>query len=418
MGLLLFYLAGRIVITEVMSNARGPEATCGDRNEYVELYNDDSLSLDLAGCRLSDSDGIPDSLCAWTNDTILMKYPALRIRTMVMKPFSYALVMDREYLKPDTIHWQPYRIPDSTLVITTDDTSIGDGLSSNDPLIVYKSAPACTTAFGTPGLDDGFPDDPGDGVSWERIETAGPDTVANWHPCLDTSGGTPGRSNSASDAHDLSLCSSSVAFHPASVKTGEDVVMEVRVRNAGLRPAQDYHVRIYEDRDRDRIAEPQEQYADLPGTPVPPGDSAVYAPAYVKPASGTHFMAFKVDYPEDIEPADNLVFKEFSVLTSIGPLTLSPPVFSPGADNIDDILQIDYRLPEPGGRLSVLVYDTRGGQVVDICRDRVAIQSRGTLIWNGQADQGPAQTGMYIVYLEYRYRDRKLKAKKTAVLVR
>ncbi len=418
MGLLLFWLIGRITITEVMSNVRGSESTCGDRNEYVELYNDDSLSFNLAGHYLSDLDGNPDSLCAWTNDTLLVKYPGARIRTMVMRPFSYCLIMDREYLKPDTTNCQPYRIPDSTLIITTDDTSIGDGLSSNDPLIVFSGLPSCTTSFGTPALDDGFPNDPGDGISWERIEAIDPDSIANWHVSLDTSGCTPGRSNSVSSAYDLSLPEASVVFHPASARTGEDVNMEIRIRNTGLRPAQDYYVRVFEDKDNDRVTDPQEQCAEIPGTPVAVNDSAVFTPVYVRPVDGKHVMAFRIDFPLDIDPKDNLVFREFIVSGSCGPLTLTPPVFSPDGDNIDDVLQIDYRLPESGGCMTVLIFDTRGKQVCDLCRDRVASETRGTLLWNGQSSGGHAQTGMYIVYLEYRYRSRKLQAKKTAVLAR
>ena len=418
MGLLLFWLIGRITITEVMSNVRGSESTCGDRNEYVELYNDDSLFFNLAGHYLSDLDGNPDSLCAWMNDTLLVKYPGVRIRTMVMRPFSYCLVIDREYLKPDTINCQPYQIPDSTLIITTDDTSIGDGLSSNDPLIVFSGLPPCTTSFGTPDLDDGFPGDPGDGISWERIDIKGPDSIANWHTCLDTSGGTPGRSNSASGAYDLSLSATSVIFHPASVKTGEDLNTEIRVRNSGLRLAQDYLVRIFEDKDNDRVADQDEQCAEIPGIPVAVNDSAVFTQVYSRPKEGRHVMAFRLDYPVDIDPGDNLVFKEFSVSGSCGPLTLTPPVFSPDGDNIDDALQIDYRLPEAGGSMTVLIFDTRGKQVFDLCRDRVASETRGTLLWNGQSSGGNAATGMYIIYLEYRYRSRKLQAKKTAVLAR
>jgi len=194
--------------------------------------------------------------------------------------------------------------------------------------------------------------------------------------------------------------------------------MEIRIRNTGLRPAQDYYLRIFEDKNNNRITDPQEQYCELFGTPLAVNDSAVFTQSYVKPADGKHTMAFRIDYPVDIDPSDNLIFKEFSVSGSCGPLILTPPVFSPDGDNINDVLQIDYRLPESGGKVTVLIFDIRGELVRDLCRDRITLETRGTLFWNGQSNGGKAPTGMYIVFMEYRYRSRKLQAKKTTVLAR
>lgn len=418
MGLLFIFLTGRIVITEVMANARGPESTCGDRNEYIELYNDDSLSVNLAGFYLSDFDCPADSICPWLNDTILVKYPAVRIRTTILYPRSYALILDREYLKPDTIFSQPYRLPDSTLILTTDDTSLGDGLANNDPLIIFQPGQACTTSFGTPEVNDNFPADAGDGIAWERIIIDASDEISNWHPSLDTSGGTPGKPNRVSEAYDLSFNPASVQFNPSSVQAGEDAGVKIVVKNNGLRIAGDYNLIICEDKNRNQLLEPTERLATIGGVSISPGDSAVFSWLYRQPSTGTHAMGFWIDYEPDINQADNQIFKDFKVLESVGLLALSPPVFSPNADNIDDILQIDYRLPAANGRLSISIFDTRGTLIRNLCRDFMVTVKRGTMFWNGQAENGKTTTGRYIVLLEYRYAQRSVRDKKTAVLVR
>ncbi len=418
MGLLFIFITERIVITEVMANARGPENTCGDRNEYIEIYNDDSLSVDLTGYYLSDFDCPADSICPWFNDTLLVKYPGVRIRTTIIYPHSYALILDREYLRPDTIFSQPYHLPDSTLILTTDDTSIGDGLANNDPLIIFRPGLACTTSFGTPGVEDNFPTDAGDGIAWERIDFEVSDTISNWHPSLDTSGGTPGRANRVSEAYDLSLNPASVQFYPSSIQVGEDAGVKIAIKNTGLRIAGDYHLIIYEDQNHNRLIDPTECRASISGTLLSPGDSAIFSWTYRQPSAGAHTMGFWINYEPDINQTDNQIFKDIKVSESVGRLTLSPPVFSPNADNIDDFLQIDYRLPAAGGRLSISVFDTRGTLIRDLCRDFMVTSKRGTMFWNGQTESGKIVTGRYIVLLEYRYAQRSVRDKKTAVLVR
>jgi hypothetical protein len=418
MGLFLFFAFGHIIITEVMSNVRGSESTCGTRNEYVEIYNAGWDTVDLADHRISDLDGNPDEIFPWENDTLLVRYPKVRTHSTRIYPFNYALVLDRDYVKWDSVNWQPYDLPDSVLVLTTDDHTIGDGLSTNDPLILFSTAQPCTTSFGTPLLDDGFPFDPGDGISWERIDLDRPDTADNWYPSLDTSGGTPGRQNRAMTAYDLGLDSASILFYPARLKTGEDLQITIWIKNLGLRTTGDYTLSIYEDRDLDHGLDPTELLVVLPGAAVAGQDSVVLNYTYLNPCEGDHRLGFKIDYTPDNDPADNQAFKDFIVSDQTGILTVTPEVFSPDADHINDLLQIDYRLPEPNGELTIAVYDCRGRKVHSICSHKTVFLSQGTIFWNGDSRGRKIPTGMYVVYLEYQYQNRMIRAKKSAVLVR
>jgi hypothetical protein len=418
MGLFLFIFFGHIIITEVMSNVRGSESTCGTRNEYVEIYNNGSDTVDLVDYHISDLDGNPDEIFPWENDTILIKYPEARTHSTLIYPFTYALILDRDYVKRDSVNWQPYALPDSVLILTTDDHTIGDGLATNDPLILFGASPACTTSFGTPDLDDGFPFDPGDGISWERIDLERGDTLDNWYPSLDPSGGTPGRQNSAMTAYDLGLDSASIFYYPARLKTGEDLRIAVRIRNHGLRVTSDYTLSIYEDRDLDHIMDPPELLALLPGAAVAGQDSVTLNHTYIKPGRGDHGLAFNIDYPPDRDPDDNQAFKVFTVSDQTGILTVSPEIFTPDGDNIKDLLQVDYRLPGSGGELTIAVYDCRGKKVHVICSRQTCVVSQGAMFWDGVSQGRKVPTGMYVVYLEYQYQNRTVRAKKPAVLAR
>ena len=417
--LVLVFVDSPVVITEVMSNVAGSEQTCGDRNEFVELYNLTSDTINLGLFHINDFD-TDDEICAWDNDSILLRYPGVRISSTMLYPNSYALILDREYTRPDTIgNPQPYNIPDSTLILTTDDTSIGNGIASNDPIVVYSVADVCTTYFGTPHdtLDD-FPSDPGDGVSWERIDPQAADDSSNWHPSLDANGCTPGRENTTTTAHDLAIDEHSVVIRPALVKYGDNAHIEFTIKNIGLRPAYNYSIEVFDDIDRDSAAETDELLAQVPGAAIVPSDSTVMFYTYLQPARGEHCLGLYVNYTDDKNYDNNYAFREFSVTDEVGELIISPGVFTPNNDGSNDRLQIDFRLPQPGGLLTLYVFDMRGRIVQVLHKKEYWHETSGTAYWHGECGTRGAQTGMYIVYLKYEYEGKHMIAKQTAVLAR
>jgi len=411
-----------VIITEVMSNVRGPEQSCGDRNEFVEIYNQSGDTVDLAAFRIWDfDDAPPDEIWPWTNDSILLEYPAVRTHSTLIYPNDYALILDNEYCSPDTTggNWQLYAIPDSTLILTTDETTICDGLTTTDPLILYSVVDFCTTSFGTPyDSFDNFPSDPGDGISWERVDLVLPDEASNWHPSIDTAGCTPGRENSVASAYDLAITAHSIYFVPAVATTGENVQIQIVVRNLGLSGTSDYTMAIFDDTNVDSVMNNGELLTEIEGLWVDALDSTVMYYIYEHPAQGTHFLGFILEYLPDVNPHNNVAFKSLSVIGEIGELALSPAIFTPDNDGINDRLQIDYRLPEAGGTLTISVFDTRGIRIYDLCRNEPWTIEQGTLYWDGKTSRGDLPIGMYIVYLEYQYHNKVTRAKKTTVLAR
>jgi gliding motility-associated-like protein len=412
-----------VIITEVMSNVRGSETGAGspgDRNEYVEIYNISSDTVDLAEYWITDFDA-NDALCCWSDSSLLIKNPGITINSTYLYPGHYGVILDSEYTDLDTNggYVQPYTFPESTLILTTQNTTIGNGLTGNDPIMLYSQTAPCSTTFGTPfDSFDYFPYDPGDGISWERIDLDLPDTVSNWHTCMDSSGGTPGRANSTINAFDLALAYESIGFQPAVLEAGDDVRFIVPVKNIGLHETDAYALQIYDDANKDSILSNNELLVELAGIIICAAESTIFSYDYQHPDQGMHIMGFQVDFPNDRDLSNNLVLKELRVIGRVGQLALSPAIFTPNNDGIEDRLQIDFRLPDQGGSLDLAVFDSRGRLLEFLCRNDYCADMKGSLYWDGRVAGKEMPTGMYIIYLEYRLQNSVTKAKKTAVLAR
>jgi len=193
-----------LVITEVMANPVDE-----DTGEFVELYNRGAAAVELAGLLLSDGD---------TEEPL----EAFAGGSTTLQPGAWAVVLDREYAGE-------YDLPGAAVLMTTDDTSVGSGLATNDPLTLRSpdgAQPIATFAF---------PFNPGNGLSAERIDINAADLAHNWatSPC----GASPGAANCISGGtpppeHPLQVAGvviSEVIANPLDEGTGE----LVELYNAG-----------------------------------------------------------------------------------------------------------------------------------------------------------------------------------------
>ncbi|MFT4626401.1 MAG: hypothetical protein ACI8PZ_005078 [Myxococcota bacterium] len=154
-----------IVVTEVLANALDE-----DTGEFVEIYNYGADPIDLEGFVLWDGDAI-DLLFGWwyPDDTLLM-------------PGQYAVILDNEYD-------YAYDIPEDALMLTTGDTTLGSGLSTDDQVFLFE-------ADGSTLIDSlGYPANPGNGVSLEKVDILGGDLLSNWAPCECEASISPGDAN-------------------------------------------------------------------------------------------------------------------------------------------------------------------------------------------------------------------------------
>jgi hypothetical protein len=83
-----------------------------------------------------------------------------------------------------------------------------------------------------------------------------------------------------------------------------------------------------------------------------------------------------------------------------GDLTLSPEVFSPDQDGIDDLLSIAYQLEKPGYVGNAGIYTIEGIPVRRLLKNELLAQE-GFFVWDGLDDDGrKARVGIYLVVLE------------------
>jgi hypothetical protein len=81
-------------------------------------------------------------------------------------------------------------------------------------------------------------------------------------------------------------------------------------------------------------------------------------------------------------------------------VTIFNPLFSPDNDGYNDVLNISYKLDEPGKAANVYIYDSKGRQVRYLIKNEQLSQD-GTLSWNGMNDENEkAPIGIYVVYVE------------------
>ncbi len=81
-------------------------------------------------------------------------------------------------------------------------------------------------------------------------------------------------------------------------------------------------------------------------------------------------------------------------------VTITNPLFSPDNDGYNDVLNITYKLDEPGKAANVYIYDSKGRQVRYLIKNEQLSQD-GMLSWNGINDENEkAPIGIYVVYVE------------------
>ena len=117
------------VITEI-----APNPFLEISGEFVEIYNSSSEPLCLGGYSITDGDAL-DELLPW-DEGVHGPFPhtGMILGTDTIPPEGFALVFELDY--PDA---PVYEIPAGTLILTTGDHAICNGLAaSSDPLTLYN----------------------------------------------------------------------------------------------------------------------------------------------------------------------------------------------------------------------------------------------------------------------------------------
>lgn len=102
-----------------------------------------------------------------------------------------------------------------------------------------------------------------------------------------------------------------------------------------------------------------------------------------------------------------------------GPFTISPEVFSPDNDGIDDFLTIQYVFNNPGYVTNIKIFDGSGRMVRYLEKNSIS-GLKGFYRWDGLDDKNQKlPQGVYVIYFEsFNENGRKVIHKKTVVLAR
>ena len=190
-----------LVLTEIMANAAS-EST----GEYVEIYNPTDTDIDLAGLVIADNA---------TTDTL----QAFQGGSTLLAGYTHALVVDPDYS-------YDYYLPTEIILVTTDDATIGNGLSNSSDTVTLYDTDATTV------IDSfSFPGDNGDAVSWEKADYAAGDLETNWVAGSDscTRAASPGRLNGAAGG----ICDPLIINEVMANADDEDTGEYVEIYNAG-----------------------------------------------------------------------------------------------------------------------------------------------------------------------------------------
>jgi len=420
------YLNSRIIINEVMANPRGTSGSGypEDRNEFVELYNNSNEIINIKDWHLTDFDAT-DNIIPWTDSTLLIKYPNVLINESLIPPTNYALILDPEYTISNAQggEIQPYSFPDNLIILTVGNTTIGDELSTNDPLLVYS--PQCdSSSFGTPfDNTDGFPPidygSTNDGLSWERISFWAIDTIGNWFRSLDSFGSTPGRENSIYNYYDLSV--DSINYTPTLISPNGQTTISVKISNRGFETAHYWEFFVFDDKNNNNIEDANERLYYQYGFPFSRNQDTLINFSWDSISAGQHSIWAVINFADDRNLANNKLSKIINVSsidTNHHNQILEKTVFSPDNDGIDDSLSINYNFAEAKGRLKILIFDLNGKKVRELINEKIAGNS-GTIFWNGKNDNNQISSiGIYIIYLEYKTSKKTITQKASAILAK
>jgi hypothetical protein len=154
----------------------------------------------------------------------------------------------------------PYEIAPGTVVLTTANSTIGNGLSATDPIVLVGDQGDTVDTYGTPRDDlDSLPFDPGDGISAERIFPTIPDDESNWSGCALELGCTPGYQNSVTPYTGVGLSWEDIEFDPETPEAGQSLEVIATLHNRSPEVATGLSVTFYVDRDGDAHPDEDEQ---------------------------------------------------------------------------------------------------------------------------------------------------------------
>ncbi|MBK7379274.1 MAG: lamin tail domain-containing protein [Ignavibacteriales bacterium] len=273
-------------------------------NEFVEVYNLSAAeSFDLAGYKFKYSASSTDVFIDAGFGTVL-------------PPLSYAVILEGDYDFVSGIYNSI--IPSDALILKISDNSFGSsGMSNTEDRIIKLINPSDDTLqvyTYSANNSQSFSD--------EKISLSRDNTIENWANAI-TINGTPGFENSVTPVnYDLQL--SSITVSPDLPFEGDDVQIDITIKNIGILSAGFYSIEVYNDLNLDSIPEANELFYSNSFSNLLSGDSTTTSTNLTALSARNYQIIAQVVFTEDENNSNNQKIKLFTV-------------FLPGA-NFNDVV--------------------------------------------------------------------------------
>lgn len=273
-------------------------------NEFVEIYNlSSSESFDLSGYKFKYSTSSSDILADAGFGTVL-------------PPLSFAVILESDYDFVSGIYNSI--IPGEALILKISDNSFGSsGMSNTEDRIVKFINPSDDTLqvyTYSANNSQSFSD--------EKISLSRDNSPSNWANAFILNG-TPGFENSVTPLnYDLQL--SSIEISPEIPISGDDVQINITVKNIGILTAGSFSVEVYNDLNFNSLPEPGELFFSNSYLNLSADDSLIISTFLSALPAANYQVISKVIFEEDENLTNNQMLKAFTV-------------FNPGA-NYNDVV--------------------------------------------------------------------------------
>ncbi len=298
-----------LILSEVMFSP-----TSGN-NEFIELYNLSSTqTLDISNYKIKYYTANADAIVDAGFGTTLL-------------PNSFAVIFENDYDIATGIY--NGLVPANALILKIADNSFGSTGMANTtsrPLWLLNTLNDTIEYYFYSANNPSAISDEKKILNRDSLQT-------NWANSL-LINGTPGFTNSVTPTnYDLQL--SSITFSPIIPIAGNDVIISVKVKNNGILAASNYSVEIFNDINKDSVAEIGERIFNQIFTNLFPNDSVIATTTLSSLTADTYQIIARVNFMEDQIPQNNILIEE---------LIVSPP----GSDYNDIVINEIMYAPSTG----------------------------------------------------------------------
>ena len=170
------------------------------------------------------------------------------------------------------------------------------------------------------------------GKSLERIDTAAASTLqSNWKTSVHPLGATPGVINSVTQK-EFDAAVTQISVSPLFPVTGNAVSISSVIKNIGKQPASSITFRLYLDANKDSILTANEIQYQQAIASLNANDSLIIIANLSSLSQGTHWLSAKVDYGQDADTANNILFYVVTVGIPPQSIVINEMMYAPTGD--------------------------------------------------------------------------------------